>query len=198
MADSSESPQAAPAKKGSLAGKFFALLLLLAAAAAVVYFFFPELLERFGVPARQELVRVSSKEMRCSVALPAGWTTDARSVGTAALVGEDPGSTCRVELTMIRMQTNEDRTAFAKRFRAKEAEHRKGYGEHSTGPVDMGGVEAMRTVFSFDSESGRRRAAQYVTARAGYAYILTCESPEGKYAEGEALFERIAASVRFE
>ncbi len=197
MADSSESPGAAPAKKGSLAGKFFILLLLLAAAGAVIYFFFPELLEKYGIPARQELVRVSSPQMRCSIALPGDWTAQARSVGTPAIVGEGGGG-CRAMLTTIRVRSGEDLAAFAKRFRAEETGRRKGYGEHATGPSDLGGSPAVRTVFSFDDEGGRRRAAQVVAVRSEYAYILTCESPDAGFEEQEGLFERIAASVRFE
>ena len=177
--------------------KFLAVVGVLLVAAAVVYFLFPELLARVGLGG-SGLERRSVPEMRCSIALPGGWKSETRSVGTPALLAEDPAKGERASLTMIRLRTGEDAAAFEKRFMADETKRREGYGEGARGPARLGGREAVRTVFSFESQKVRRKAVQFVAARDEYAYILCCDAAEARFDDALGRFEVIAGSLKFE
>jgi hypothetical protein len=173
--------------------KFLAVVGLLAAVAAVVYFFFPELIGLGG-----GLVRRDVPELRCSIALPGGWKSEVRSVGTPTLLAENSSGSEHASLTMIRTQAKEDAVAFEKRHMAEEAKRRAGYGEHSRGPDKLGGRDAMRTVFSFDAGKVRRKAVQYVAVRDEYAYILCCDAAEAGFDDALGRFSVIAGGLKFE
>jgi hypothetical protein len=138
-----------------------------------------------------------SDEMGCTLKVPGSWTAEARSVGTPAILAEDPAAGRSASLTMIRMRSGEDAAAFGRRFRNEERERLEGYGEHRVGPSQLGGLEGWEVVYTHEKD-GRRKVRQVFVARENYAYILTCSTAEERYAEAEPVFRRLAAELAFD
>jgi hypothetical protein len=77
----------------------------------------------------------------------------------------------------------------------------------STTPVELGGKRGVAVAYAYvaDPQATAYQSAlpvvmegvDYLVPHAGYVYVLTLEAPAERYAEYEAIFNRIIASVRF-
>ncbi len=182
---------------GSGLKKFFgAVLILLVIAGAVTALVFPELWrERLGLGGPPEGRRVQCEELGISIAIPEGWTSELRSVGTPTLIASNPpGDSVRV--TFQRAPAGADPEKFA-RERLK-ALFKKTYKEREAAAVTLAGASARKLVASGGKPGAVRVSLLYVLPRGERTYTVHGSTKAERFEAEKAALEAIAESLRFE
>ncbi len=183
--------------EGSGVKKFLAaVLILLLIAGVVVALVFPELWrERLGLKKSPEGRRVHCEELGLSIAIPEGWTSEVRSVGTPTLMATNPAGDS-VRVTFQRVPAGADPEKFARERLA--ALFKETYKEREAAATTLAGASARKLVASGGEPGAVRTSLLYVLPRGERMYTVHCSTKGERFEAERAALEAIAESLKFE
>jgi acetyl esterase/lipase len=142
-----------------------------------------------------------------SIAFPAGWAVEEPGNGPAvrALRPAEKGETGNrenVNVEVVDASPGADIDALLKVAAEANAKMARGFRKLQSGKMTIAGADARYLVFTVPVRVGQRtqtaKMAQYLVLSRIHAYVITCTASPSTYETYKPVFDRIAASLKFE